>query len=195
MLKINFHINPIMAETNDSISNSIYDPLRTVFPIVSKEAIDHMLKRRDRKPVRAVNQFLMNKGFHVFLGGELFRNYVTMGNKNYNDIDLLAVCDDEQTRFELVRELNPCSIETRYMLIKDISFHVENEFGGLEVAYMNLYGVNRFKLTPERIPLFKLKRSSIDLSLITISGFLRQGQTGRSEDQADLDITKGYKER
>ncbi|MBT4651544.1 hypothetical protein HOC13_03400 [Candidatus Woesearchaeota archaeon] len=55
----------------------------------------HMLKRRDRDNVAHIVETLQGTEVDVYLIGSTLNNQLSQGNREYNDIDLLAVGDYE----------------------------------------------------------------------------------------------------
>ena len=48
---------------------------------------NHMLKKKDRKNVPAVMEYLHRRGMDVYLGGSAVSGWIFKGNRNYNDVE------------------------------------------------------------------------------------------------------------
>jgi hypothetical protein len=113
-------MNKIFIPISTDGEKPIYVPL---LKIGHSGERDYLLKHQDRRKVRAVYDYLDDKGLEVFLGGDVVRNRLQNRrylDRPYNYIDMIAVGDEPKVAnvFYELTESRPDKMPFNYSRIR-----------------------------------------------------------------------------
>jgi hypothetical protein len=141
-----------------------------IIPAFSMKDIAHLLRQRDIPNVRAVLEFLAESNAQAYIARSVVRNWLFAGERNYNDIDLLSVTQNESDRLAVLRYVTSKGTQDSLVEIGGRSFNYQRDFSR---AYLDIHTEEKVTLSPVRLPCGR-KGRSIDLCILSQESFDQQ---------------------